>query len=89
MQFEWDPRKATANLKKHGVSFEEAITVFYDRLAATFDDSDHSSSEFRFLTIGYSAHGRLIVVCHVERDGIVRLIGARLATARERAKHED
>jgi uncharacterized DUF497 family protein len=63
MRFEWDAAKAEANAKKHGVSFEEALTVFYDPLAATFGDPDHSGSEQRFVTVGYSARGRLLVVC--------------------------
>jgi uncharacterized protein len=88
VRFEWDPRKAAQNRTKHGVSFEEALTVFYDPLAATFDDPDHSTAENRRLTIGYSASPRLIVLCHTERAGRVRIISARLATARERKRHE-
>ncbi len=88
MRFEWDAEKAAENLKKHGVSFEEAVTVFYDPLAATFDDPDHSIGEDRFLTVGYSSRGRLLVVCHTERRGKVRLINARRATAGERERHE-
>lgn len=89
MRFEWDARKAASNLKKHLVSFEEAVTVFYDPLAATFADPEHSSEESRQVTIGYSAQGRLLVVCHVERGGALRLISARRATSRERRRHED
>jgi len=88
MRFEWDANKAEENLKKHRVSFDEAVTVFYDRLAATFSDPDHSEDEDRFLTVGYSARGRLLVVCHVERGVASRLISARRATARERKRHE-
>lgn len=88
MRFEWDPDKAASNLKKHRVSFDEAVTVFYDSLAATFDDPNHSVDERRLITIGYSVHGRLLVVCHVERGGGVRLISARCATRRERKRHE-
>jgi hypothetical protein len=88
MQFEWDPRKAAANLKKHGVSFEEATSVFYDPLSATFDDPDHSVAEHRLITIGYSSHGRLLVVAHTERRNALRIINARLATAHERKRHE-
>ena len=88
MRFEWDGSKATANLKKHRVSFDEAVTVFYDPLAATFGDPDHSDDESRLVTIGYSARDRLLVVCHVERGGATRLINARRATARERKRHE-
>ncbi len=88
MRFEWDAEKAAKNLKKHSVSFEEAVTVFYDPLAATFDDPDHSVGEDRFLTVGYSSHGRLLIVCHTERRGTVRLINARRVTAGERKRHE-
>jgi uncharacterized DUF497 family protein len=88
MRFEWGADKAAANLKKHKVSFDEAVTVFYDPLAATFDDPDHSHGERRFLTIGYSSQGRLLVVCHAERRGAVRLINARRATTHERKRHE-
>jgi uncharacterized protein len=88
MRFQWDGSKAASNLKKHGVSFEEAVTLFYDPLAATFDDPDHSDDEKRLVTVGYSARGRLLVVCHTERGGAVRLISARPATSRERTRHE-
>ncbi len=88
MRFEWDRSKATSNLKKHRVSFDEGVTVFYDPLAATFRDPDHSRDESRLVTIGYSAQGRLLVVCHVERGRVVRLISVRRATPRERRRHE-
>ena len=88
MRFEWDGSKAAANRKKHRVSFDEAVTVFYDPLAATFDDPDHSLDERRLVTVGYSAQARLLVVCQVERGGGVRLISARRATPRERKRHE-
>ncbi len=88
MRFEWDPGKAASNLTKHRVSFDEAVTVFYDPLAATFDDPDHSVDERRLITVGYSAHGRLIIVSHIERGGGIRLISARCATRRERNRHE-
>jgi len=81
MQFEWDADKADENLKKHRVSFDEAVTVFYDPLAATFGDPDHSQDEDRLVTVGYDARGRLLVVCHVERGRATRLISARRATA--------
>jgi len=80
MQFEWDRDKARRTLKKHGVTFDEAVTVF--------DDPDHSVGERRLITIGFSAQGRLVVVCHTERGSAVRIISARLATARERKRHE-
>jgi len=88
MRFEWDGSKAASNLKKHHVSFAEGVTVFYDPLAATFEDPLHSQDEHRFVTVGYSARGRLLVVCHVERGEAVRLIIARRATPSERKRHE-
>ncbi|MBL7176119.1 MAG: BrnT family toxin [Desulfobacteraceae bacterium] len=88
MQFEWDPEKAKLNLKKHGVSFEEVVTAFYDPLSATFDDPDHSVGEYRYMTIGLSSRNRLLVVAHIERGKILRIISARLATAHERKRHE-
>ena len=74
MRFEWDRDKAASNLKKHRVSFEEAVTVFYDPLAASFDDPEHSPGERRLITVGYSSTNRLLVECHAERRWNVRLI---------------
>ena len=88
MHFEWDPEKAKKNLKKHGVSFEEAVTVFYDPLSATFDDPDHSVGEYRYIIIGFSSRDRLLVVAYGERGESLRIINARTATAHERKKHE-
>lgn len=88
MQFEWDPKKAKRNLSKHGISFEEAVTVFYDPLSATFDDPDHSVGESRYITIGFSSRGRLVVVAHAARREGVRIISARPATPKERKRHE-
>lgn len=88
MRFEWDPEKAKKNLRKHGVSFDEAVTVFYDPLSATFDDLDNSVGEYRFITIGLSSRDRLIVVAHAERGESLRIINARPATAHERKNHE-
>lgn len=88
MRFEWDPEKAKRNLKKHGVSFEEAVTVFYDPLSATFDDPDHSVGEYRYITIGLSSRNRLLVVAHVDGEESLRIINARPATAHERKRHE-
>jgi len=88
MQFDWDRGKAERNRKKHRVSFDEAVTVFYDPLAATFDDPDHSVGERRLVTVGRSSRGRLLVVAHIERGESVRIISARLTTARERKRHE-
>ncbi|MDN3514065.1 MAG: BrnT family toxin [Candidatus Brocadia sp.] len=89
MEFEWDTKKAKKNHKKHGVHFEEASTVFYDPLSATFDDLDHSIDEHRLITIGFSSLGHLLVVSHTERRNRIRIISARLATARERKRHEN
>lgn len=88
MEFEWDRDKAAQNLEKHEVSFDEAVTVFHDPLAATFDDPDHSAGEQRFVTIGYSSQNRLIVVAHTERGEAIRIISVRLATSQERKRHE-
>jgi hypothetical protein len=88
MQFEWDPGKARRNLRKHGVSFDEAVTAFYDPLSATFDDPDHSIGEQRYITVGFSSQNRLLIVGHTERGEAVRIISARLATAHERKRHE-
>jgi hypothetical protein len=88
MRFEWDAEKAAANVKKHRVSFDEAVTVFYDPLAASFADPDHSDDENRFITVGYSARNRLLIVCHVERGAATRIVSARRATAHERKRHE-
>ena len=88
MQFEWDPNKAKSNIKKHGVSFDEAVTVFYDPFSATFYDPDHSVKEHRFITVGYSSKPRLLVVLHTERGKNTRIISARTATNHERKKHE-
>ncbi len=88
MRFEWNGDKAAANFKKHRVSSDEAVTAFYDPLAATFADPDHTDDETRFVTVGYSARDRLLVICHVERGAATRLISARLATPSERKRHE-
>jgi len=81
MDFEWDPRKNGANQRKHGVAFEEASTIFADPLAWTVVDPDHSESEERFLTTGYSSDQRLIIVAHADREPRIRIISARAATA--------
>ena len=87
--FEWSDRKARINLRKHGVAFTEACTVFGDPLALTIADPDHSSEEERSVTLGYSVRGRLLVVVHTERGARIRVISARVATPRERAVHEE
>ena len=88
MQFEWDPVKATRNLARHGVSFDEASTAFGDPFAGTIADPLHSIDEMRVVTIGYSASRRLLVVVHVDRGEAIRIISARRATRRERIKYE-
>jgi len=88
VQFEWDTEKAKRNATKHGVSFDEAATVFYDPLSATFDDPDHSRSEERFITVGFSAQNNLLVVVHADKSDNIRIISARSATANERKRHE-
>lgn len=88
MRFEWDPAKATRNLEKHGLSFQEAATVFGDPLASTFPDPDHSGSEQRYITVGHTRRGRVVVVAHADRDDAVRIISARDATPREKRDYE-
>ena len=82
--FEWDARKAASNLRKHGVSFEEAVTVFADALALTFLDTDHFETEDRSRTYGASGKERLLVVVHTERGDNIRIISARKATRNEK-----
>jgi len=84
MQFEWDASKAASNLRKHGVSFDEAVTVFADHQALTFADTDHFELEDRSRTYGLSNKGRLLVVIHTERRNNVRIISARKATRYEK-----
>ncbi len=88
MQFQWDAQKASVNRQKHGVTFEEAITVFGDPLAITISDPMHSMGESRWLTVGISLAGRLLVVSYTERDNSVRVISARFATRREKSDYE-
>jgi uncharacterized DUF497 family protein len=84
MVFEWDPNKARRNMEKHGVSFEEAATAFGDPLSFTRFDPDHSEVEDRFLLLGATQAGRLVVVSHTDRGESIRIISARLASRRER-----
>lgn len=88
LKFEWDDRKASANLRKHGISFEEATSVFGDALAYTFPDPDHSIREARYLTLGLSHDNRLLFVAHAERARAIRIISARKATRHERIIYE-
>ncbi len=86
--FEWDETKAKANLAKHGVAFEEAKTIFNDPHLVTFEDRYHSQHEQRYLSIGFSSAGRLLLVAHTDRDEIIRLITGRKATSSERRTYE-
>ena len=88
MRFAWDPAKERLNEQRHGVRFQEATTVFGDPLAITIADSDHSVGEERFLTIGQSRAGNLLVVCHTEQGNTIRIISARTASAQERKDYE-
>jgi uncharacterized protein len=87
--FTWDPTKADQNLKKHGVDFREAATVFDDPLSTTFPDADHSIDERRYLIIGMSALARILVVSHTETGDSVRIINARTATGHEQKFYEE
>jgi uncharacterized DUF497 family protein len=85
MEFGWDAGKAALNLRKHGVSFKDAATVFGDSLAITFPDPDHSVDENRFITIGLSEQGKLLIIAHTEQGNAIRIISARDYARRERA----
>ncbi|MDP2646053.1 MAG: BrnT family toxin [Desulfobacterales bacterium] len=87
--FEWDPKKARLNAKTHGISFDEASTAFRDPLSQTIDDPLHSGDEERFVLIGRSMQGRLLVIVHTERDDRICIISARLATKKERFRYEE
>jgi hypothetical protein len=89
LRFEWDTRKALTNRVKHGVSFEEAMTVFTDPLARIFDDPDHSVAEPREIIIGLSQKQRVLIVCFTERNDAVRIFSARKPTKLERQDHEE
>jgi hypothetical protein len=88
VRFEWDPEKAAANLKRRRLSFDEAATVLEDPLSTTYPDDAHSEDESRFVTIGESRRGRVLVVAHTERNDTIRIISARRATRRERDFYE-
>jgi hypothetical protein len=89
LRFEWDEQKARQNLKKHGVSFEEAATVFGDHLSMTVADPLHSTLEQRWVTMGLTYLGRLAVVVHTNRGNVVRLVSARKVTRREKKAYEE
>jgi uncharacterized DUF497 family protein len=87
--YEWDPRKARSNLRRHRMSFDEAASVFFDPLAITFPDPDNSGEEFREITIGRSTRQRVVFLCHTQRGDRTRLISARKATRAERKQYEE
>ena len=89
LEFEWDPKKAASNLRKHRVSFEEAASVFNDLLATVYEDPDHSVREKRYLTIGTSAQGRLLHIAFADRGERIRIINARRVTRKERELYEE
>ncbi|MEK7993392.1 MAG: BrnT family toxin [Planctomycetota bacterium] len=89
MKFEWDPQKADSNLKKHGVSFQEAASVLADALSITYHDPDHSTREQRFITVGTSRLGRVLIVAHTDRGDNVRIISARKTTRQEQRFYEE
>jgi uncharacterized protein len=87
--FEWDPKKGRLNLKTHGISFDEASTAFRDPLSQTIEDPLHSENEERFVLIGQSIQGRILVVVHTDRGEEIRMVSARLATKKERLRYEE
>ena len=89
MNFEWDPEKANTNLRKHGVTFQEAATVFEDVLSMTYYDPDHSQDESRYITVGMSRSRRLLIVAHTDRGENIRIISGRKTTRRERKQYEE
>ncbi len=89
MEFEWDPKKAAKNLRRHRVSFNEAATVFGDSLGTTVPDPDHSLAEDRYITVGISSRRRLVMVAHTERGQRIRIISARELTRAEREAYEE
>lgn len=88
LEFSWDERKALQNARRHGVRFEEAATAFIDPLGRVYDDPDHSETEARFILVGHSLAGRLLLVVHAEKGDTIRIISARRPTPRERAEYE-
>ena len=89
MEFEWDQKKAESNLKKHGISFQEAASVLGDALSITYPDPDHSMGERRFITVGTSRFGRVLLVAHTDRGKNIRIISARKTTRLERRYYEE
>lgn len=89
IEFEWDEKKAQLNFEKHKVSFEESVTVFYDPLLATMPDPDHSEEEQRYITIGQSVKGRILIISYTERQNRTRIISCRKATSWEKKTYEE
>jgi len=89
LEFVWDPAKAAANIRRHGVSFPEASTAFADPNSLTVPDPDHSATEERWILLGLSTRSRLLIVAHTERGDVIRLISARKATRKERTVYEE
>ena len=89
MKFEWDSQKAVSNQLKHGVSFQEAASVLSDSLSITYHDPDHSTTEHRFITVGISQSGRVLMVAHTDRRDNIRIISARRTTRQERRYYEE
>lgn len=89
LSFEWDEEKAAGNYDKHGVGFEEGVTIFYDPLSLSIDDPDHAANEQRYIDIGASENGRVLVVSYTERAGSIRIISCRKATRKERRHYEE
>lgn len=89
LTFEWDEAKAASNLKKHNISFDEGKTIFNDPMLLTFEDMEHSEDEKRFINIGISGEGRVLVLIHTERYGRIRIISCRKATGSERKRYEE
>ena len=88
LQFEWDHDKSAKNFKKHNVSFKEAATVFSDPLSRTYPDPDHSFGEERYITIGMSEFGRILIISHKDLDDTIRIISSRITTSKERKFYE-
>ena len=89
MEFEWDPEKENVNITKHGVSFDEAMSVFYDALSLTYPDPDHSVRENRSIIVGMSNKPRLLFISHIDKGNHIRIISARELTRKERKQYED
>lgn len=89
VQFEWDPAKSASNIEKHAITFEEASTIFGDTLSTTIVDPDISAAELRFVTLGRSSSGKLLVVVHVDRSNATRIVSARRATKQEQKRYEE